>query len=70
MENRCCIHLPGNLECPYPPLFVVRWRRRTAVTTPYLREVCASHLLQAICDAIADSSSNYVEVSLHGLERT
>ena len=54
----CCIHLPGNVECPMPALYVVTW-------TPHdpdielgevSRLVCYSHLPAAVDGAIAHSA--------------
>lgn len=53
---RCCYHLPGNRECPYPPLYDVVYRpHRLKATDPLRRSVCVAHLAPAVDQAIGDS---------------
>lgn len=54
--THCCIHLPGNRQCPYPPLYVVGWKpHRLKPTDRIFRRVCLHHLARAIDDALEDS---------------
>lgn len=66
--KRCGVHLPGNIACPYPPL----WRISTALleraafeTTPATfrvigREVCSQHLEHALISDIDRSPTGHM----------
>lgn len=66
----CCRHLPGNVQCPYEPLYLVAWRHSAprAAGTParvLKRPVCVFHLEAAIRGALEDSMrGDHVEVTL------
>lgn len=56
----CCLHLPGNVQCPYPALYVVSWNHNEPAAyekkPPEYRRlhrlVCVFHLEAGIRDAL------------------
>lgn len=55
--QKCCVHLPGNRECPYAPLYEVTWKpHRLRPANAITRSTCVFHLAEAINGALSDSA--------------
>lgn len=51
----CCVHLPGNRQCPYPALYLITWIHHAPRPEKFARLTCLNHVVRAIDDAIGDT---------------
>lgn len=66
-KGTCNIHRRGNEPCPSSALFVVRWHPNGSGGHYVTRDVCGTHLVQSLEEALATQARGFdaVEVLLY-----